>query len=234
MGKKFEDEEFRKIPGHENYSCSNYGRFKKGRKLIETKWDSSHEYKTICLDGKRMRAHRCVASIFCDNDDPENKTVVDHINNDKTDNRAENLRWCTIQENTQYAVEDGLRTYVRKGWLVAVNLETMEGQVYKTQKDAADALNIKSKQISSVLNGKKKSMGGYTFFRLMEINGITQERDEDGSYGRTAQGGSFAIATYDNVTMQLTDEREEYIQPIKLRDICLEYLKDKKYLAKDS
>jgi hypothetical protein len=45
--------------------------------------------------------HRLVAKAFIKNDDPNNKTVVDHINGNRMDYRIENLRWCTTAENSK-------------------------------------------------------------------------------------------------------------------------------------
>ena len=45
--------------------------------------------------------HRLVAQAFIPNDDPENRTVVDHINGNRVDFRVDNLRWVTPTENAK-------------------------------------------------------------------------------------------------------------------------------------
>lgn len=56
-------------------------------------------YHQLTLHGKTYGIHRIVALQWIQNDDPENKTQVDHINRIKDDNRIENLRWITPSDN---------------------------------------------------------------------------------------------------------------------------------------
>ena len=55
----------------------------------------------IGLEKKPLRLHRLVAELFCSNDSPEKKNIVNHLNSDKLDNRSINLEWTTNLENTR-------------------------------------------------------------------------------------------------------------------------------------
>ena len=49
--------------------------------------------------------HRIIAKAWCDNDDPKHKVQINHINAIRTDNRPENLEWCTVSYNIRDAMK---------------------------------------------------------------------------------------------------------------------------------
>ncbi len=54
-------------------------------------------YLEVHLSKKKFYKHVVVATQFIDN--PENLPFIDHINHIRSDNRIENLRWCTHKHN---------------------------------------------------------------------------------------------------------------------------------------
>ena len=74
-------------------------RKKSNKRIISECVDKSNGYIIIRLNKVKYRKHRIVALQFIPNDDPLNKTYVDHINHDKTDYHIENLRWVSPSQN---------------------------------------------------------------------------------------------------------------------------------------
>lgn len=52
--------------------------------------------------------HRLVAFAFIENDDPLNKTQVNHIDGNPLNNCYTNLEWCTAKENINHAITTGI------------------------------------------------------------------------------------------------------------------------------
>lgn len=104
-------ETWKQIKDYENYEVSNLGRLRRNKGDGDYFYHSLKSpkgiYISVCLSGfygrRRTRIHRLVAEYFIPN--PNNKPQVNHINFDKTDNRVENLEWCTNKENITHAVK---------------------------------------------------------------------------------------------------------------------------------
>lgn len=110
-------EKWRDIAGYLGYyQISNMGRVRSMRREIEYKNGRVHKMpelilKPVLVQGyfrvvfykcgtrKNFRVNRLVAAAFVRN--PHNLAEADHINEIKTDNRAENLQWLSNQANTE-------------------------------------------------------------------------------------------------------------------------------------
>lgn len=96
---------------NESHLVSNIGRVKtiKGR-ILSQNYDK-YGYLRTCLNykgfEKTVTVHKLVALTFLHEYYREGY-VVNHKNGIKTDNRVENLEWCTTQYNTEHAKQLGL------------------------------------------------------------------------------------------------------------------------------
>ncbi len=96
-------EQYKPIKDFEDYEISNLGNVKsnKTNKILKPCY-SPKGYQTVNLQKDKKayskQIHRLVAEAFIQN--PENKPIVDHINNKRDDNRVANLRWASSAENS--------------------------------------------------------------------------------------------------------------------------------------
>ena len=98
-----DEESFKPIDGYDNYSISNYGNVKNSKTNRILKQRNHPEgYKLVDLSKngkvKTFRVHRLVGMAFLENVD--NKPLIDHIDENKSNNNVKNLRWATQKDNS--------------------------------------------------------------------------------------------------------------------------------------
>lgn len=180
---------WRDVAGFEGlYQVSNQGRVRsldhivnrgggtlhiKGR-VLQPKVAAPYLGVILSKNGKAhpKRVHRLVAIAFVPN--PNNLPVVDHIDGNKTNNAASNLRWCTHEQNTGYASSMGMlgatpyasRTREQQERYSNARKKAIvrsDRKVYECTADAAKDMGVTYSAIMHVLRGLTKTCKGYSF-----------------------------------------------------------------------
>lgn len=172
-------EEWRPVRGYEGlYEVSDWGNVRSVDRIIKTKKGERHykgkiiqffkkedDYLVCSLyykgKVKRARVNRLVAEAFIPN--PENKNVVDHINGERTNNRVENLRWCTQQENNNFEL---YREKKKNNPLISKSVYQYDSNnnlinIFPSTKEVERKLGIHSSTVSKWCLGKCNDKKGY-------------------------------------------------------------------------
>ena len=98
----------KRISGYKDYfACDNgsiysikSGELKKLKPFVDGK--GVYLMVSLCRDGdiRKFLVHRLIALAFIENDDPENKNTVDHIDGNTKNNSVDNLQWLSQRDNT--------------------------------------------------------------------------------------------------------------------------------------
>ena len=169
-------EEWRDIEGFEDhYQVSNLGnvrniksRLSKSEKVYKPQLlKTGYMAVNLWQDGTYnfRRVHRLVAQAFIPN--PEGKPFINHIDGDKTNNRADNLEWVTKEENERHARETGLHDEDMKRRripVIAINDVTGQIERFDSMLEASKALSIGQGNISKAIKRGHRA-GGYRFKR---------------------------------------------------------------------
>ena len=174
------EELWKDIEGYEGlYQISNMGRLKalaKPSKGYGYKYAVDRIIKPVrCTNGyyeahlhvngdkKIFLMHRLVAKHFIPN--PNNLPQVNHKDEDISNNRVDNLEWCTPKYNANYGSRnEKCRERNRRFFKPVYQIDKDCGMVirwWECTNDAAKKLNICPEQIGRVCKGKNLTAGGF-------------------------------------------------------------------------
>lgn len=173
------------------YNSSNFGRVKsldryvtkngkrvfiKGKILRQIKAPDTGYYQVNLFKNKKrrtVRTHTLVARAFCKNDDPENKSCVNHKDEIKINNRWDNLEWCTIGYNMNYGTARKRQSETLKQRYANEEIKShnkrqivqlsLSGDFISKYDSIADATKngFSSSNIIGCCSHKKRKHGGY-------------------------------------------------------------------------
>ena len=167
-------EEWRDVAGYEGlYQVSDQGRVKSlartdswGRtvkeRILKPNVVGGGYLGVVLYAGGKTRmffVHRLVCQAFHEN--PDNKPQVNHINEDKTDNRACNLEWCTCKQNINHGTA---KDRSAKNRSKSVGQYTLDGELVKfwaSTMEVERQAGFNHGNISKVANGKHKQAYGF-------------------------------------------------------------------------
>jgi len=185
-----EEEIWKDVKGYEGfYKVSNMGRVKSlerevlysngrihkyGERILST-FTNKKGYITVCLckNGvcKVKRLHQVVLSAFYDR--PQGMDSINHKDENKANNRLDNLEYCTSEYNLNYGTraERISRKQINdKNRSTKVCQYTKEGQlvsIYPSIKEAMRQTGADVRRISACCNGYRKTEKGFvwTYFK---------------------------------------------------------------------
>lgn len=168
------------IEGYEGiYQVSNLGRVRsldrivvrkngyqlpcKGQFVTAVSHKGGYIYVGLTKDGRKrnLKMHRLVAAAFIPN--PDQLPEVNHKDEDKTNNRTDNLEWCSRPYNLRW--KDGHIRRAEKNWRAVQQIDANGNVVatYPSITSAAQAVGISTKLIGNVCAKRvhQKTAGGY-------------------------------------------------------------------------
>ena len=170
-------EQWKDIEGYEGrYQVSNLGRVKSlpilkrnGNGYYWTKEKirrlkiNEDGYQAITLvensKFKTYTIHRLVATAFIEN--PNNYSEVNHIDEIKTNNRVDNLEWCTHAYNLEYGSRKEITRQKTMKPVLQFDRENNFIKKWISMTEAANQLNIAQGCISNCCHHKRKTAGNY-------------------------------------------------------------------------
>lgn len=108
---------------------------------------------------KTYSIHRLVGIHFLEK--PEGKGYINHLDANPSNNRVNNLEWCTQSENIQYAYNNKTKTPPHMKKVKQYDMDGNLIRIWESQTEAAKQLGLHQGNIYKVCSGKRNQTGGF-------------------------------------------------------------------------
>lgn len=168
------EEIWKDVEGYEGfYQVSNMGRVRSierrlndgriygGRILEQKQVRNGYMQVHVSKDnkGKYLSVHRLVARAFVPGF--VEGADVNHKDEDKTNNRVDNLEWCSHSYNSQYGHRNDTMVEQRSLEVVMMSEDGSTIREFPSLREAARASGVSAAHICQVCKGERKKAGGY-------------------------------------------------------------------------
>ena len=127
-------------------------------------------YLRVCLSNnskkKCLAVHRLVAEAYLSNNNPLQKTEINHKDENITNNSVENLEWITPDDNLHYGTRSKRISKTNGKKVGQFSKDGILINIYTSEAEASRSSGISRQGINNCVNGKTKSSGGYIWKRL--------------------------------------------------------------------
>lgn len=148
--------------------------------LKKPRLKNGYQFVRLSKEGKHteISVHRLVLQTFKPNPNPELYTQINHIDENKENNRLDNLEWCTAEENNNYGTRKERATKTRRLHFIPTVQLDLKGNIINVyyQKEDIETQNkeMTFKHVARSINKEKNICYGYFWIKLDKYNELTQ------------------------------------------------------------
>jgi hypothetical protein len=164
---------------------STNGYFKSSTGVIRKPMPAKGQlYPSVTINNIKVQFSVLVNAVINRDQWTPEKTLTEHIDNDKTNNKSDNLKFGSLKTNAQAAIDAGRSSSSDQMSrpILGAKDGTDDWIEYKSATVPAKELNLSQGNIINVLKGKKKTTGGY-IFRYQEQPDLPGEVWKDAGHG---------------------------------------------------
>ena len=153
---------------YDNYKISNLGRLinlnyrRTGKAKLMEPFDNGHGYLQVHLSKNKITktflVHRLVSEIFIPN--PNNLTEINHIDEDKTNNRVDNLEWKSHKGNCNHGTRNKRMAKTKSKKVLQFTLDGVFVREWESTRECGRN-GFDNSSVCQCCNGKKPHYKGF-------------------------------------------------------------------------